>query len=84
MDKIWYRNPSKSEVIGRCGGDKKPNDDAEPTKVSTQGRVQDFSPGGRCKFCNGGVHNYRNTITLHIQADISRFCFNKRYRFQLI
>ena len=20
MDKIWYRNPSKSEVIGRCGG----------------------------------------------------------------
>ena len=24
MDKIWYRNPSKSEVIGRCGGDEKP------------------------------------------------------------
>ena len=23
MDKIWYRNPSKSEVIGRCGGVKK-------------------------------------------------------------
>ena len=23
MDKIWYRNPSKSEVIGRCGRDKK-------------------------------------------------------------
>ena len=21
MDKIWYRNTSKSEVIGRCGGD---------------------------------------------------------------
>ena len=21
MDTIWYRNPSKSEVIGRCGGD---------------------------------------------------------------
>jgi len=20
MDVIWYRNPSKSEVIGRCGG----------------------------------------------------------------
>jgi len=20
MDKIWYRTPSKSEVIGRCGG----------------------------------------------------------------
>jgi len=23
MDKIWYRNPSKSEVIGRCVGDEK-------------------------------------------------------------
>ena len=26
-------NPSKSEVIGRFGGDEKPNDHAEPTKV---------------------------------------------------
>ena len=33
MDKIWYRNPSKSEVIGRCGGDEKTNAQAEPTKV---------------------------------------------------
>ena len=33
MDKIWYRNPTKSEVIGRCGGDEKTNDHAEPTKV---------------------------------------------------
>ena len=24
MDKIWHRNPSKLEVIGRCGGDEKP------------------------------------------------------------
>ena len=23
MDKIWNRNPSKSEVIGRCGGNEK-------------------------------------------------------------
>jgi len=23
MDKIWDRNPLKSEVIGCCGGDKK-------------------------------------------------------------
>ena len=33
MDKIWDRNPLKSEVIGRCGGDDKKNDYAEPTKV---------------------------------------------------
>ena len=33
MDKIWDRNPLKSEVIGRCGGDKKTNDHAKPTKI---------------------------------------------------
>ena len=33
MDKIWYRNPSKSDVIDRCGGDEKTDDHAEPTKV---------------------------------------------------
>jgi len=33
MDKIWYKSPSKSKVIGRCGGMKNPNDHAEPTKV---------------------------------------------------
>ena len=32
MDKFWYRNPSKLEVIGRCGEDEKTNDHAEPTK----------------------------------------------------
>ena len=26
MDKIWYRNPSKSEVIVRCSGDEKTNE----------------------------------------------------------
>ena len=31
MDKIWYRNPSKSEVIGRCGVDEKP-------RMTTQNR----------------------------------------------
>ena len=31
MDKIWYKNPSKSKVIGP--GMKKPNDHAELTKV---------------------------------------------------
>ena len=34
MENIWYRNPSKSEVIGRCGGDEKPNHHAEPTTVA--------------------------------------------------
>ena len=33
MDNIWDRNPSKLEVIGRCGRDEKMNDHAEQTKV---------------------------------------------------
>ena len=34
MDKIWDRTPSKSEVIGHCGGDeKKKIDHTEPTPV---------------------------------------------------
>ena len=41
MDKIWYRNPSKSEVIGRCGGDEKQkNDHAEPTKSRTLKKIK--------------------------------------------
>ena len=31
--KSGMENPSKSEIIGRCGGDEKTNDLAEPTKV---------------------------------------------------
>ena len=32
--KSGIENPSKSEVIGHCGGEEKtPNDHAEPTKV---------------------------------------------------
>jgi len=34
MDTIWDKVPSKSKVVGRCGGDEhNPNDHAEPTKV---------------------------------------------------
>ena len=42
MDKIWYRNPSKSEVIGCCGGDEKTNDLAEPTKSRTLKNLKNF------------------------------------------
>jgi len=33
MGNIWDRKSFEAEVIGRCGGDEKPNDHAEPTKV---------------------------------------------------
>ena len=33
MDKIWDRKSFEVGVIARCGGDKNPNNQAEPTKV---------------------------------------------------
>jgi len=36
MDKIWDRNPSKLEVIGRYGGDEKTNEN--PSKLEVIGR----------------------------------------------
>jgi len=34
MDKIWDRNPSKSEVIGYCGGEEKnPNDQGTKSRT---------------------------------------------------
>ena len=39
MDKIWYRNSSKSGVIGRCGGDEKLTDHAEPTIVECKKKI---------------------------------------------
>jgi len=32
MDKIWYENPSKSEVIGRCHAGMKKNDKSRTLK----------------------------------------------------
>ena len=39
MDKILYRNPSKSEVIRRCGGDEK-------TRMTTQNRQKSNAKKG--------------------------------------
>ena len=38
MDKIWYRNPSKSEVIGRCCGDEKKRMTTQK-KIKIKGRL---------------------------------------------
>jgi len=35
MDKILYRNPPKSEVIGRCGGDEKTEWPRRTNKIRT-------------------------------------------------
>ena len=40
MDKIWDRKSSKSEVIGHCGGMKKPNDHADPTSRTLKNKIK--------------------------------------------
>ena len=40
MDKIWYRNPSKSEVIGRFGGDEKTEWPRRTDKISNAKKKQ--------------------------------------------
>mgnify|MGYP000243506338 CR=1 FL=1 len=61
MDKIWYRNPSNSEVIGRCSWDEKTNDHTEPTKKSSAKKKGKKS--NRWKACpetRGSVHEMSN------------------------
>ena len=41
-------NPSKLEVIGRCGGDEKTNDHAEPTKSLTVKKKSVFKDKLKC------------------------------------
>ena len=44
MDKIWYENPLKLEVIGCCGWDeKKPNDHAELTQSNAKSFYKKFN-----------------------------------------
>ena len=64
MDKIWYRNPSKSEVIGRCDGDEKLNDHAEPTKVERiKKNIKKTQPLSCVLILFAIVHSYL-TLTL--------------------
>ena len=45
LDKIWYENPSKSEVIGPCGGDGK-------KQMITQNRQTSNAKKTRKNYCN--------------------------------
>ena len=65
MDKIVYRNPSKSEVIGRCGVDEKTEWSRKSDKSRTLTKIQNnpctshsLVPVGfrkRCKCLGNGV-----------------------------
>ena len=69
MDTIWYRNPSKSEVIGRCGGNEKTtNDHAEPTKVQLQLSLQRVSDTKH-------ITNYNSNNGVCVLFPIVTLCF---------
>ena len=43
MDKIWYRNLLKSEVIGRCGGDEKNEWPRRTDKSGTLKKIKKYA-----------------------------------------
>ena len=53
MDKIWYRNPSKSKVIGRCGGDEK-------KRMTTQNRQKSNAKKNQQSNFNHYKQNHQN------------------------
>ena len=57
-----YRNPSKSEVIGRCGGDEETNDHAEPTKSNAKKIIisQPFNTNGGAEVVQVKMEKYSN------------------------
>ena len=58
MDKIWYRNPSKSEVIGHVAGVKK--------RMTMQNRQKSNAkkPNKLCKYPYGSL--YLVTMYMHV------------------
>jgi len=49
MDKIWDKNPSKSEVIGRCGGDEKTE---WPRRTDKSRTLQNKNKNYHCNVLN--------------------------------
>ena len=56
MDKIWYRNPSKSEVIGRCGGDEKNEWPRRTDKKSNAKKIKDLHLDMKVNTIFVGMH----------------------------
>ena len=54
MDKIWDGNPSKSEIIGRCGGDEKPRMITRDRQKSNAKKIQ-IKLVPRFKFASAAV-----------------------------
>ena len=76
MDKIWDRNPSKSEVIGRCGGDEKPawsrRTDNSRTLIRQQQQQKTVVSIYKKKYLVD--NNYRDTDTDHGRKSPEHSC----------
>ena len=64
MDKIWYRNPSKSEVIGRCGGDEKKG-------MTTQNRHKSNAKKNKKTIPTGTKQNVHTCCNVFVIDDIT-------------
>ena len=69
MDKIWYRYPSKLEVIDRCGGDEKtewPHRTNKSRTLKTKTKQKNYA--------SQHSTNWRlRRLTAHISADLPNF-----------
>ena len=71
MDKIWYRNPSKSEVFGLCGGDEKTERPRRTDKCRTLknviGKSNIMSTWAYIIVLHIQVKQFRTVYYIHIQ-----------------
>ena len=75
MDKIWYRDPSKSEVIGCCGGDEKNEWPRRTDKSRTQKKKREENTLKTCE-------QYYNNISACLNVDelnFSKICQVKHF-----
>ena len=96
MDKICYRNPSKSEVIGRCGGDGKKRMTTQNRQKSRtlkhthkkQQKTNQIAENNRTVWldiaCNGIVYHLFRTTRLQcfliLQQQIQRIIVSGQYQ----
>ena len=66
MDKIWYRNPSKSEVIGRCCGHEKNEWPRRTDKSRTLKKIKNKNYCGLTSMLNSQTLLTSDRILKHI------------------
>ena len=73
MDTIWYKNPSKSEVIGRCGGDEK-------TRMTTQNRQKSNAKNNTNNVENKMIVSFLLFCSVLAKRKCRRLCILNEYK----